>query len=155
MPNDQLDPVDAKILERLAANARVSNARLAADVGIAPSTALTRVRGLLERGVIKGFHAEVDQAAVGRPLQAFIAVRLSAHSREQIDAFTRHVYGLPGVQSIFHMTGETDYLLLVAARDASDLREFVVEHLASNPAVAHAQTNLVYEHVRGPGVLGV
>jgi DNA-binding Lrp family transcriptional regulator len=155
VPNDQLDAVDAKILEALAKNARVSNARLAAAVGIAPSTALTRVRGLLERGVIKGFHAEVDQGAVGRPLQAFIAVRLSAHSREQIEAFTEHVYRLPGVQSIFHMTGETDYLLLVAARDAGDLREFVVEHLASNPAVAHAQTNLVYEHVRGPGVLGL
>jgi DNA-binding Lrp family transcriptional regulator len=155
MPNDSLDDIDTQILEVLTANARVSNARLAEAVGVAPSTALTRVRALRDKGVIRGFHAEVDPAAVGRPLQAFIAIRLSAHSREQIESFTQHVYGLPGVQSIFHMTGETDYLLLVAAKDAHDLREFVVEHLASDPAVAHAQTSLVYEHVRGPGVIGM
>ena len=155
MPNDPLDPVDLRIVELLTRNARISNARLAEEVGVAPSTCLARVRALRERGVIRGFHADVDETALGRPLQAFIAVRLSAHSREQIERFTKHVYALPGVQSIFHMTGETDYLLLVAARDPGDLREFVVEHLASNPAVAHAQTNLVYEHVRGPGVLGL
>lgn len=50
---------------------------------------------------------------------------------------------------------QREVLLLVAAADARDLREFVVEHLASDAAVAHAQTSLVYEHVRGPGVLGV
>src|SRR5262249_51556135 len=53
-----------------------------------------------------------------------------------------------------HVTGQTDYLLWVAARDAHDLREFVVEHLASDPAVAHAETSLIYEQRRGPGVFG-
>jgi DNA-binding Lrp family transcriptional regulator len=155
VPNDPLDATDRKILELLVANARISNARLAAAAGIAPSTCLARVRALRERGVIRGFHADVDPAALGRPLQALIAIRLSVHSREQIESFTAHVRALDAVQSIFHMTGETDYLLLVAAADAHDLREFVVEHLASDPAVAHAQTSLVYEHVRGPGVLGI
>lgn len=61
---------------------------------------------------------------------------------------------LPGVLSIFHMTGQVDYLLWVAAADAQDLREFVVEHLATHPAVAHAETSLIYEHARGRGVLG-
>ena len=57
-------------------------------VGIAPSTCLARVRALRDSGVIHGFHAEVDLAALGRPLQAMVAVRLSVHAREQIDAFT-------------------------------------------------------------------
>ena len=52
------------------------------------------------------------------------------------------------------MTGQTDYLLWVAAADAHDLREFVVEHLASDPAVSHAETSLIYEQRRGPGVFG-
>jgi DNA-binding Lrp family transcriptional regulator len=150
-----MDAVDRTILEILVENARIPNARLAERVGIAPSTCLARVRSLLERGVIRGFHADVDPAALGRPLEALIAIRLSVHSREQIEGFTTHVRTLDAVLSIFHMTGETDYLLLVAARDAHDLREFVVEHLASDPAVAHAQTSLVYEHVRGPGILGL
>ena len=61
---------------------------------------------------------------------------------------------LPGVLSVFHLTGATDYLVWVAAADAQDLREFVVDHLATNPAVAHAETSLIYEHARGAGGLG-
>lgn len=157
MPNSSatdLDAIDRQLVTLLAADARITNARLAQAVGIAPSTCLTRVRGLLERGVIRGFRAEIDPAALGRPLQAMIAVRLSVHSREQIEGFTAHVRSLPGVLSLFHMTGEDDYLLRVAAADPHDLREFVVEHLASHPSVAHAETNLIYEHVRGVGVVG-
>jgi DNA-binding Lrp family transcriptional regulator len=147
-----LDPIDRTIVGALRADARVSNARLAELAGIAPSTCLERVRALRRRGVLRGFHADVDPAAVGYGLQAMIAVRLSAHTREQIESFTDHVRVLPGVLSIFHMTGETDYLLHVVARDAHDLREFVVEHLASDPAVAHAQTSLIYEQRSGPGI---
>jgi DNA-binding Lrp family transcriptional regulator len=112
------------------------------------------LRSLRERSVIRGFHAEVDLAALGRPLQALIAVRLAVHAREQIDAFTVAVRRLPGVLMVFHLTGVTDYLVWVAAADAQDLREFVVDHLATHPSVAHAETSLIYEHQRGPGIWG-
>src|SRR3954453_7738480 len=154
VPNDDLDGGDRRLLELLAADARISNARLAAAVGVAPSTALARVRSLRARGVIRGFHAEAGLPPLGRPLQALVAIRLSVHSREQIESFTEHVRTLAGVLSIFHVTGQTDYLLWVAAADAHDLREFVVEHLASDPAVSHAETSLIYEQRRGPGVFG-
>ena len=96
----------------------------------------------------------VDLAALGRPLQALIAVRLAVHAREQIDAFTDTVRALSGVVMVFHLTGATDYLIWVAAADAPQLREFVVDHLATHPAVAHAETSLIYEHSRGPGIWG-
>jgi DNA-binding Lrp family transcriptional regulator len=152
MANFPLDDVDRRLVELLAADARLPNNRLAELAGVAPSTALSRVRALRGRGILRGFHADVDLAALGRSLQAMIAIRLSVHSREQIESFTEHVRTLPGVLSIFHMSGATDYLLWVAMADAQDLREFVVEHLASDPAVAHAETSLIYEQVRGPGV---
>jgi DNA-binding Lrp family transcriptional regulator len=154
VPNEALDRTDRAILEALAEDARMPNARLAERVGIAPSTCLERVRGLRARGVLLGFHAEVDLATLGRPLQALIAVRLAVHAREQIIDFTQTVSELPGVLAIFHMTGQVDYQLWVAAADPQDLREFVVEHLATHPAVAHAETSLIYEHRRGRGVLG-
>jgi DNA-binding Lrp family transcriptional regulator len=156
VPNDfpPLDDVDRAILEALSLDARLPNNRLAERVGVAPSTCLARLRALRAAGVVQGFHAEIDLAALGRPLQAMIAVRLTVHAREQIDAFTAAVRALPGVLSVFHMTGQTDYLVWVAAADAQDLREFVVDHLATDPAVAHAETSLIYEHVRGPGIWG-
>jgi DNA-binding Lrp family transcriptional regulator len=153
-PQPEIDDVDRSILESLAADARITNQALAERVGVAPSTALARLRALRERGVIHGFHAEVDLAALGRPLQALIAVRLAVHAREQIDAFTDAVRSLPGVLMVFHLTGVTDYLVWVAAADAQDLREFVVDHLATHPSVAHAETSLIYEHRRGPGIWG-
>jgi DNA-binding Lrp family transcriptional regulator len=149
-----VDDVDRAMLELLAHDARITNQRLADRVGIAPSTALARLRSLRERGVIRGFHAEVDLAALGRPLQALIAVRLAVHARDQIDDFTDTVRRLPGVLMVFHLTGVTDYLVWVAAADAQDLREFVVDHLATHPSVAHAETSLIYEHRRGPGIWG-
>jgi DNA-binding Lrp family transcriptional regulator len=157
MPNHPQPPVDAvdrQILELLASDGRITNQRLAEKAGIAPSTALARLRGLRERGLIRGFHAELDLAALGRPLQALIAVRLAVHAREQIDAFTNAVRNLPGVLMVFHLSGVTDYLVWVAAADAQDLREFVVDHLATHPAVSHAETSLIYEHQRGPGIWG-
>ena len=153
-PQPSVDAVDRALLELLARDARITNQRLADRVGIAPSTALARLRSLRERGVIRGFHAEVDLAALGRPLQALIAVRLAVHARDQIDDFTSAVRQLPGVLMVFHLTGVTDYLVWVAAADAQDLREFVVDHLATHPSVAHAETSLIYEYHRGPGVFG-
>ena len=155
VPNDlHLDAIDRAILEILSGDARITNNALAERVGIAPSTCLARVRALRESGVLRGFHAEIDLGALGRPLQAMISIRLTVHAREQIENFTQAVRRLPGVLSVFHMTGVTDYLVWVAAADMNELREFVVDHLATHPAVAHAETSLIYEHRRGPGLWG-
>ena len=52
---------------------------------------------------------------------------------------------------MFHTAGADDYLLHVVARNAEDLRDFVLTHLATHPAVAHSETNLIFEHVQGSG----
>jgi DNA-binding Lrp family transcriptional regulator len=58
---------------------------------------------------------------------------------------------LPGVLGVFHMAGAEDYLLHVAARDAEELRQFVLAHLTGHPAVAHTETNLIFEYADGDG----
>src|ERR1700709_2317688 len=78
VPPPVLDDGDRRILGVLAANGRTPNNALAATVGIAPSTCLGRVRALQAYGAIRGFHADIDPAALGRPLQAMIAVRVPA-----------------------------------------------------------------------------
>ena len=83
-----------------------------------------------------------------------IAIRLTVHAREQIEDFTERGPRAARRASVFHMTGVTDYLVWVAAADMHELREFVVDHLATHPAVAHAETSLIYEHRRGPGIWG-
>src|SRR5437870_5984090 len=85
-----LDRIDRLLVDALQKNARISNKELAELVGLAPSTCLERLRRLRARGVLRGFHADVELAALGRLTQAIIAIRLRAHDREEIDAFRRH-----------------------------------------------------------------
>jgi DNA-binding Lrp family transcriptional regulator len=143
----ELDSIDRHIVYELARDARIPNNALAERVGIAPSTCLGRVRSLRERGVIRGYHADVDPAALGRPLQAMIAVRLQAHARGHIRAFVSAVAQLPEVLNVFFLAGKDDFLLHVAAASTAALRDFV-EALSSNADVAYTETSLIFEHVR-------
>lgn len=155
MPNDLraarpvLDDIDRAILAVLAADARTPNNAIADTVGIAPSTCLARIRTLRERGVIRGFHADIDPTALGRGLQAMIAVRLRAHTRERVQEFIRDVPGLPDVVGVWHVAGADDYLLHIAVADSDALRDFVLEHLTTHPAVGHTETSLIFGHLRG------
>src|ERR1700749_4411408 len=106
----ELDDIDRPIVRELARDPRVANNALAERVGIAPSTCLGRVRSLRERGVIRGYHADVDPAALGMPLQAMIAVRLQSHARSRIRAFVADVAGLPEGLNVFFLAGKDDLL---------------------------------------------
>lgn len=147
--NAPLDDVDRVLISELLADARISNAALAQRAGIAPSTALLRTRQLVERGIIEGYHARLNLPAVGRSVQALISVKLRVHDRVQIDRFTARVPQLPEVLSMFHVSGGTDYLLHVAVPSTEALRDWVLEHLATDEAVAHTETTLVFDHMQG------
>ena len=146
-----LDRVDRALLRALASDARASGAALAVAVGVAESTISLRLRKLKATGLILGYRADIDLSAVGISLQALIAVRLGQHSRKEVDGFRSAAPTWPGVLSMFHTAGADDYLLHVVARNAEDLREFVLRYLATHPAVQHSETNLIFEHVEGTG----
>ncbi|MCU6479347.1 Lrp/AsnC family transcriptional regulator [Arthrobacter sp. A2-55] len=146
---EPLDAVDRQIIDALVADARITNRDLADAVGIAPSTALMRTRSLVERGAIEGFSAKLNLAVIGRAVQALIAVRLRAHDRDQIDAFTSRVPRLPEVLSTFHTSGSVDYLLHIAVRDTDALRDWVLDNLTTDPVVGHTETTLVFKHMPG------
>lgn len=149
-PRTDLAPTDRAILAVLRENARLPNNAIAARVGVAPSTCLARIRSLEERGVIRGYHADLDPAAVGGLIQAMIAVRLRAGARDRLREFTDQVVRQPEVVEAYFLGGQDDFMLHVAVPDVGTLRTFVLEQLSANPQVAATQTNLVFEHVRGP-----
>ena len=145
----ELDDVDRRIVDALRREGRLPNNALAAQIGIAASTCLTRVRSLIERGVVSGFHAEVDPAWIGRPIQAMIAVRLRSDARGAINDFSDRLAAMPEVLNVYFLAGADDFHVHVAAKDPDDLRMFVVDHLSSAPEVALTETNLIFEHKRG------
>ena len=143
-----LDAIDLRLLRALSEDARMPNNALAEAAGIAPSTCLARVRALRERGAIRGYHADIDPAALGRPLQALIAVRLQSSARGQIPDFMAMIANLPEVINVFFLGGADDFIVHVAAASTESLRDFVVVNLSGNPDVALTETNLIFEHVR-------
>ncbi|TDT31024.1 Lrp/AsnC family transcriptional regulator [Naumannella halotolerans] len=146
-PAPSLDRADTALVERLATDARATNAELASAAGVAPSTAHTRVRGLQDRGVITSYHAAVDQAALGNTLQAMIGVTLRPGMRQEaINAFTTQVRTHPQVLQFFFLGGNDDFLVHVAVTDSSQLRRFVVDQLSSQNTVASTHTSVIFEY---------
>ncbi|HEY2059828.1 MAG TPA: Lrp/AsnC family transcriptional regulator [Amycolatopsis sp.] len=131
-----MDEVDRSILAVLETDGRISNAELAARVGLSPSPCLRRVRRLEETGVIRGYRAVLDPAAVGRGLRVFAGVRLVRHGRADVVAFERAVVRLPGVVHCHHVTGDYDYLLHVEVADLPAYEDFHAHRLAGLPSVA-------------------
>ncbi|GAA4977827.1 Lrp/AsnC family transcriptional regulator [Pseudonocardia tropica] len=145
----RLDAIDRALLRLLERDARTPNNALAESVGIAPSTCLGRVRVLRERGVIRGYHADVDPSATGHPLQAMISVRLQADARGRLAEFVARVSRRPEVRDVYFLAGDDDYMIRVATADSVALRD-LVGTMNSWAEVAGTRTSLIFEHHRAP-----
>ena len=143
-----LDELDTAILRELQVDARRTNRDIAAAVGVAPTTALDRTRALRDRGVIQGASLNVDLAAIGRPVQALIAVRIRPPSRRNIEAFRNWAAALPDTLGVFVTSGTEDFLIHVAVPDNDSLYAFVIDRLTEHAHVADVRTSVVYEHLR-------
>lgn len=150
----RLDATDRAILAALIEDGRMTNSALAARVGLAESTCAYRVRALRDSGVIADISARVDLAAVGRPIQAVVQVQLASHSRAHIDALFDRLAGMPGALSVVHVAGDNDFHVHVAVASPERLRDLILEHITSHPAVTKTETQLIFEARRGSGVLG-
>jgi DNA-binding Lrp family transcriptional regulator len=147
----ELDDTDFQMLKLLTANGRISNADLAEELGLAPSTSLMRLRRLVEQGVIKSFSAEVAPEAIGLELQALISVTLRAGARANLASFMKSMQEHPQVVQVFFLGGQEDFMVHVAVQNSEEVREFVLEQLSNNPYVANTRTNLVFDHFhKGP-----
>jgi len=145
-----LDAVDRAIVAALQDDARQSNRDLAAAVHVSPSTSSERVRALRAEGVIRGYHAEVALAALGRQVQALTAVTIRPPTRSVIEAFREWVGAQPELMGLFVVSGASDFLLHLGVPDTDALYAFVIDRLTERTEVADVNTSLVYEHVRRP-----
>ncbi|GAA1306103.1 MULTISPECIES: Lrp/AsnC family transcriptional regulator [Planotetraspora] len=148
--SSELDSIDRAILAELQNDARLPNKDLAERVGVAPSTALERVRGLRRRGVITGFRAEVDAKALGRSLQAMLALQVRPHTSQLVDPLRAFILGLPETIALFHVAGPEDLLVHVAVPDADHLHRLILERILIRPEIFHLETTLIYRTERQP-----
>ncbi|MFF5292622.1 Lrp/AsnC family transcriptional regulator [Paractinoplanes globisporus] len=143
-----MDDVDSAIVRELQRDARQTNRDLARAVGIAPSTCLERVRLLRDRGVLTGYHAEIELGALNRHVQAFLHVQVRPLSRDVIEGFKAYAIGLPEVLSVFVVAGGDDFLVHVAVPSVDALHSFLMDRFTGRREIVGFRSSVIYQHAR-------
>lgn len=136
-----LDDIDIRILTLLQADGRMSNAAIARDVGLAPSAVFQRIRKLEAEGVIQGYHARLDPAAIDQGLLAFISVQTGEGARARETA--EMLGAIPEVVEVHRVVGDDCFFLKVRVRDTAALGALLDEKIQRLPPVASTRTTIV------------
>jgi DNA-binding Lrp family transcriptional regulator len=140
----RLDDIDHKILALLTKNSRESYAALGEAVGLSIAATKRRVDRMRATGVIRRFTAEIEPAALGWTIEAF--VELYCDGRVPPDRMRELVAGIPEVIDAYTVTGEADGLLMVRAEDAGHL-ERILGMIRNHPGVTRTRSSLVLSHL--------
>lgn len=143
-----LDPFDIRLLASLQDDAAVTNQQLGERIGLSASQVSRRRQRLEEAGVIRRYRADVDAAAVGFSVVAFVGVALNAHSRQNARRFRDLVRALPEVQEAHVLTGDMDYMLKVAVADLAALSRFINDELLPHEAVRNVRSSIAMETLK-------
>ncbi len=141
-----IDGTDRTILAMLQANSRVSNAEIARQVEMAPSAVLERIRKLEERGLIKGYAAQLNPRELGQGLLAFVLVRTDGCAWEAQTA--TKLAEMPEVQEVHHIAGEDCFLVKIRASDTATLGELLRDRVSALPSVRSTRTTIVLDTVK-------
>jgi len=142
-----MDEIDEKILAELQHDGRMSLTDLAARVGLSLSPCHRRVRELERAGVISGYRAVVDPAAVDLGFEVLVFVTMAKGDQRTVARFEEDVAGIPSVVLAQRLFGEPDYLLRVRCRDAADYQRIRDMRLAALPGVGRLNSTLVMKDI--------
>jgi DNA-binding Lrp family transcriptional regulator len=135
-----LDSLDRKLLRLLRADGRMSNAALAASIGLSPSACLRRLRLLEGSGIIRGYTAIIEDPEPQARTVVIVQITLERQTEDALTRFEVAVRQCPEVRECYLMTGVADYQLRVEARDAADYERIHKEQLSRMPGVARIQS---------------
>jgi len=141
--NVNLDALDLKIMNLLQKNAKISNTRIAKEIGLTPPSTLERVKKLEDSGIIEGYYTRFNKERIKYAITTFVGISLSCHNKEHFEQFNQMLKELPQVVECYHTTGKYDFLLKVIARDIKGLHEFLMNQLNFSSLIGHVETFLI------------
>ncbi|GGG87496.1 AsnC family transcriptional regulator [Parapedobacter pyrenivorans] len=141
-----LDQTDYAILRLMQENARISNADIARELGMAPSAILERIKKLEQREVILQYRAKINPAALDQTLLSFIFIRAA----DGIGCATtgQALAAIPEVQEVHDIAGDDGYLVKVRTADSAALVELMRNSFAKIPSIISTRTTIVLETVK-------
>jgi len=144
-----IDQIDTRLLAVLRQDGRISNAKLAAAVGLSPSACLRRLRHLETTGVIRGYKAVIEAPEPARGAIFIAEILLERQTDEFFTRFEAEIRRFPDVLECYLMTGDYDYLVRVEAHDPADYERIHRDQLARLPGVARIRTSFAIRRVIG------
>ena len=152
---DTLDGIDRKILATLQADGRATNVDLASRVHLSAPQTFRRVRALEERGVIRGYAARVDAATIGLPVTAYVSVRIAGDQFGRVRDIEREIAAWPQILECSAVSGDSDYLLKVVARDLKSLSNYLTDRLMQVAGIDNVRSMICLEEIKTPSPLPV
>ena len=143
-----LDEIDRRILVELQRDGRLTNQDLAGRIGVSASPCWRRVRALEESGVIKGYAALVDPAALGLNVSVFTQVSLERQEKKALQVFETAVGEWPEIMECYLMTGDADYLLRVVVPDLAAYERFLMARLTRIRGIASIKSSFALRSVK-------
>ena len=139
----KLDRYERAILTTLQSDGRISNRDLAQKVGLSPSPCWRRLRELEQRGIIRGYSAQLDTEQLGFTLRAFAHVSLKNHHPETEGQFDDAIRDWPEILECYMTSGDYDYMLKIVVADMSAFEDFLTARLLQVPAIRAVNTSFV------------
>ena len=148
-----MDKTDRKILNILQDNGRITNSKLAAEIGISPPAMLERVKRLESSGMIRKYTALIDREKAGFGLLAIIIISVSLSQITSLEHVKQKLVDLDEVMECYQLTGDVDFLLKVAVQDMSMYTAFINGKLTSIPGIQNIRTSFVLDTLKSTTVL--
>lgn len=143
-----LDGFDHAILKALSQDGALTNADLSEQVGLSPSQCSRRRNRLETDGIIQGYRARLNNAALGLDLRAVTRVNLSAHGEENAKSFDRFVALSPEIEAAYSVSGDADYVLIIVTDNLAAFAEFVHARLLPLSNVAQVRSEIVLKTLK-------
>ena len=140
-----IDDIDLQILQILQEKARIPNAEVARQVGMAPSAVLERIRKLEERGIIEGYEVRLNPAPFGQGLTAFVTV---AAGRAGNGRLAGELAAVTGAQEVHQIAGEDGYLVKLRVAGTAVLGRILRDELTAIDGVRATRTWIVLDTVK-------
>lgn len=150
MENTKLDGIDCKILEILQRDGRISNVDLATEIHLSAPQCFRRVRALEERGIVRGYRALVNPEALGLGVTAFVSLSIEGRAFGRVRDIERLLRDFPEVLEIQTVSGDSDYLLKVVARDLKHLGQLLTDRLMQIQGVGDVRSMVCLDEVKAP-----
>jgi len=139
----KIDNIDRKILRMLQENSKITNAYLSKQIGLSPAPTLERVRKLEKKGIISGYHAQLNLSKIGLGVSTFVLVSLKEHNKKNINIFLDKINKVKNVIECHHITGTGDFILKVVSENIASYQKLMLDKVSEIEATDSLQSMVI------------